>query len=164
MSGLLLDRLRDARGLLTSQRAIRHAPYLLRFGLVGGSGVFVNYAILYLLAGHLGFNPVAAAAVATEGAILSNFVINNAWTFRDARPGRSLVQRGVRYNTFALGGLVLSVAVLAALTYLFGMHYLVANIFAIGAATMWNYAANYRWTWSMTGLRRRDVHPEVDRV
>lgn len=166
-------RIQRVRDLPTSRRAIGHVPYLLRFGLVGGSGVLVNYALLYLLAGGLGLNLVAASTVATEGAILSNFALNNAWTFREARSGRPLLQRGLRYNVFALGGLVLSVAVLATLTYLLGMHYLVANVFAIGTATLWNYAANYRWTWSMRSavpFVRRDndptdsFDPEADNV
>ena len=144
--------------------AMNHVPYMLRFGMVGGSGVLVNYAILYLLAGTWGLNYLAAAALATEGAILSNFTLNNLWTFRGARSGGSWARRGLRYNVFALGGLVISVAVLAALTYLLHMHYLVANIFAIGAATLWNYAANYRWTWSVAPFTHRTLNSEADRA
>ena len=143
---------------------MNHVPYMLRFGMVGGSGVLVNYTILYLLAGTWGLNYLAAAALATEGAILSNFTLNNLWTFRGARSGGSWARRGLRYNVFALGGLVISVAVLAALTYLLHMHYLVANIFAIGAATLWNYAANYRWTWSVAPFTHRTRNSEADRA
>jgi dolichol-phosphate mannosyltransferase len=137
---------------------------MLRFGLVGGSGVLVNYAILCLLAATWGLNHLAAAALATEVAILSNFTLNNLWTFRGATPGGSWARRGLRYNVYALGGLVISVAVLAALTYLLHMHYLVANVFAIGAATLWNYAANYRWTWSVAPFTHRTLSSEADRA
>ena len=50
----------------------------------------------------------------------------------------------------ALGGLLISIAVLAALTYLLGIYYLFANFFAIGAATLWNYTVNHHWTWPTT--------------
>jgi dolichol-phosphate mannosyltransferase len=142
---------------------MRHAPYLVRFGLVGVSGVAVNYAILYLLAGILGLNHLLAAAFATEGAILSNFALNNLWTFRGARKVVPWARKALRYNLFALGGLVISLGVLAALTYLLGLHYLIANLFAIGAATLWNYAANYRWTWSIVPfVHHRNPDPETD--
>ncbi len=153
-----------AHGGSLERWAMNHVPYMLRFGLVGGSGVLVNYIILYLLVGAWGLNHLVAAALATEGAILSNFTLNNLWTFRGATPGGAWARRGLRYNVFALGGLVISVAVLAALTYLLHMDYLVANSFAIGAATLWNYAANYRWTWSVTPFTNRTLNSEADRA
>ncbi len=135
-------------GSFSRRQVAKHIPYLLRFGAVGGLGVLVNYAVLYGLVEFGRINQLVAVAFATETAIFSNFVLNNLWTFRDRRSSASLVRRALRYNLFALGGLIISVVVLAALTYLLGLHYLEANAFAIGAATLWNYATNYRWTWS----------------
>lgn len=60
------------------------------------------------------------------------------------------MRRAVHYNFVALGGLLISITVLAALTYLLNIYYLFANFFAIGAATLWNYAVNYHWTWPAT--------------
>ena len=154
----------QAHGTSLGRSAMNHVPYMLRFGLVGGSGVLVNYTILYLLTAIWGLNHLAAAALATEGAILSNFTLNNLWTFRAAMPGGSWARRGLCYNVFALGGLIISVAVLAALTYLLHMHYLMANIFAIGAATLWNYAANYHWTWSVALFTHPTLNSEADRA
>ena len=128
----------------------RHGRRALRFGSVGLVGVAVNYAVLYLLAGVSGMNHVLAAVFATETAILSNFALNHRWTFGDRRSKTPVWKLAARYNFFALGGLGISVAVLAGLTYIFGLGYLFANLFAIGAATLWNYAANYRWTWTTT--------------
>lgn len=138
-----------------------HGGRLARFGLVGASGVLVNTALLYLLAGAGGLNHVAASALATEAAILSNFALNNRWTFRDLRGGVPWVRRALRYNLFALGGLLVSVGAFAALVYLLGLHYLLANFFAIGAGTLWNYGASYRWTWSAASVHH---DPEVDRA
>ena len=141
-------RTRDLRQRAAGLHA-RHTARLLRFALVGGAGVLVNYAILAGLV-ELGHLPrLLAAALATEGAILSNFTLNNSWTFGDVACHHSLPARAARYNFFALGGLLISVAVLGVLVYVFGLYYLIANLFAIGAATLWNYAANARWTWRL---------------
>jgi dolichol-phosphate mannosyltransferase len=130
----------------------QHGNRFVRFGLVGACGVLVNYALLYLLVGVGGVNHLAAALPATEAAILSNFMFNNLWTFGDAHPTTAWVRRASQYNLFCLGGLVISVVTLAMLTYFLHIHYLVANIFAIGVATLWNYTANRYWTWPATSL------------
>lgn len=125
----------------------RHGPRIARFGVVGVLGVGVNTVVLYLLVAFGGWNHLAAATVSTEAAILSNFVLNDRWTFRGAGSRHSWPQRLLRYNAIALGGLCISLAVLALLTLRFGLHYLVANLIAIGAATVWNYAVNTQITW-----------------
>src|SRR5687767_6577737 len=73
----------------------------LRFGLVGLSGVVVNTAALWGLARGAGLPVLLASVLATEMAILSNFLLNDRWTFRaEARRARTaaaaLQRRGAR--------------------------------------------------------------------
>lgn len=124
-----------------------HGGQFARFAVVGGAGVLVNTGVLALLVEIAGLAPLVAAGIATETAILTNFVLNDTWTFRGSGRRSSRLASALRYNVYALGGLVITLATLAALTRLTGLHYLVANLIAIGAATIWNYAANARWTW-----------------
>jgi dolichol-phosphate mannosyltransferase len=127
----------------------RHARRFVRFGLVGGSGVVVNNALLLVLVELAGVPAIAAAVVATECAIVTNFLLNDRWTFADVRDaGRSWPRRFVSYNLLTLGGLVLSVGALALLHGLAGVHYLVANLAGIGIGTLWNYGSNHQWTWA----------------
>ena len=127
----------------------RHAGRFLRFGVVGGSGVLVNNAILLALVEGLRVPPVAGAVVATECAILSNFQLNDRWTFGDVR--RTVVcswpRRFASYNLLTLGGLVLTVGALALLHGVAGVHYLAANVVGICVGTLWNYGSNHKWTW-----------------
>ena len=125
-----------------------HKRRLLRFGLIGASGVLVNSTLLYLLTEASSLNHLVAAALATEATILYNFSLNDRWAFRDAKSDIPWAQRALRYNCVALGGLMISIAVLALLTHFLSLNYLFANLFAIGAATLWNYAVNSCFTWS----------------
>lgn len=120
----------------------RHA--LPRFLAVGMAGVLINEAVLWLLHGTAGVPLLAASALATETAILGNYVGNELFTFhlRKLHVGRLL-----RFNTVALGGLVLTVATLALLQHLTDWHYLLDNLLAIGGGSMWNFAVNFGWTW-----------------
>jgi dolichol-phosphate mannosyltransferase len=108
----------------------------------------LNTALLYLLTEAGGLSPLVAAAFSTEATILNNFRLNDRWTFGDAKSGTSWYGRVLRYNSVALVGLVISLAVLAGLTYVLGLHYLIANLFAIGAGTLWNYTGSFYFTWT----------------
>lgn len=119
-----------------------------RFGCVGVAGMAVNFGVLWLLAGQAHLPLVAASVLATEAAIINNFLLNNAWTFRSLRDQETHWRKLVKYNTFALGGMALSVTTLWVLTHYLGLFYLLANVAAVGVALVWNYAANRRWTWS----------------
>jgi putative flippase GtrA len=118
-----------------------------RFGLVGLSGVVVNTSVLWALARGAHLPVPLASALATETAILSNFALNDRWTFRAARQ-HPLLMRLLRFNGVSLGGLTITILLLTLLTSYGGLHLLLANLLAIGAAMAWNYAVNSRWTWS----------------
>lgn len=126
----------------------RHARRMVRFCLVGTSGVVINTTLLYVLSEAGGLNHLVAAVFATEAAILNNFLLNDRWTFSDVEPVTSWYRRALRYNSVALVGLAVSVSVLAGLTYLLDIHYLMANLFAIGVGTLWNYTGSSYLTWA----------------
>jgi dolichol-phosphate mannosyltransferase len=126
-----------------------HGGRLVCYGLVGGSGVLVNMGMLYALVAGAGWNHIVAAGIASELSILTNFALNDRWTFSDRQPG-TWVNRVLQYNAVALGGMVISLTVLAALTGIGGLHYLLANLIAIAVATLSNYVLNMRFTWGLT--------------
>jgi dolichol-phosphate mannosyltransferase len=141
----------EARLLLQRDAPLgRHARRFIRFGMVGGSGVLVNNALLLTLVELLRVPAIPAAIVATECAILSNFLLNDRWTFADVRrtSRRHWSRRFASYNLLTLGGLVLSVGVLALLHGVAGVHYLLANLAGIAIGTLWNYGSNHHWTWA----------------
>lgn len=129
--------------------AERHGRRFARFGVVGISGVLVNTGVLWALVTLLGVHHLLAAAISSEVSILTNFVLNDRWTFADHAAEISYLRRGAHYNAVALAGMVLSLGVLAVLVDAFGLYYLVANLIAIGASTFSNYLLNTRFTWAL---------------
>ncbi len=125
----------------------RHLRRLVRFGLVGLSGVFVNMGFLWLLTEVMGFYYILSSLVAVELSIISNFLLNNAWTFRDRSLGVVRLTALARYNLVCAGAIVGSTTILYLLTTHMGAHYLVANLIAITVTSLWNFAANAAWTW-----------------
>ena len=131
----------SARGLFDQ------ASRFTRFAVVGTSGVIVNNLVLFLLVERAHWVPVLASLVATEVAILSNFTLNDRWTFADRKAGRHWSSRAVQYNVIVLGGLLVAVITLFALTSWFHIHYLIANLAGIAAGMLWNYTVNFHITW-----------------
>jgi dolichol-phosphate mannosyltransferase len=132
----------------------------LRFGLVGGSGVFVDMAVLYLLHDpkRLALPLVTAKLISAQLAIVNNFVWNEVWTFADRaalHPGpRERWIRFARFELICLAGVAITVAVLSFCVKRLGFHYLVANAIAIGVGTAWNFFVNLRWNWAAPQEKR----------
>ena len=117
-----------------------------RFFVVGASGVVVNEGILILLTRLLGFHYAIASLFAIELSILSNFALNNAWTWSDRRTG-TLGERLVKYHLVAgFTAIIANWCLLIFLTGFFGIDYRVSNLFGIGAGMILNFVLNHKWT------------------
>jgi dolichol-phosphate mannosyltransferase len=122
---------------------------ILKFCLVGISGIFVNEGLLWILAQLAGFPLVMASPISIECSIISNFTLNNFFTFHDRRSLalKSTLYRLLKFNLVSLGGLGINLGVLLFFTDVVGVYYLVANLFGIVVAFMWNYILSTWWTW-----------------
>ena len=140
------------RHLFRLMRAGGEASRFLKFCLVGASGVVVNLGLLWILTEVAGLFYLVSAAFSIEISILSNFALNELWTFRDrARSTKGILKRVVKFNLICVGGLVINLVVLAALTELLGVYYMISALFGIAAATLWNYTMSAMWTWRYAG-------------
>ena len=125
---------------------------LLRFAafcLVGGSGVLVNTGFLWALTEFGGVFFLISSTIAIECAVISNFILNDVFTFSDrlSRRGKSFLRRLLKFNMVSLIGAGVNLSLLWFFTSVVGLHYLVSNLIGIAAATLWNYLANVLWTW-----------------
>ncbi len=120
---------------------------LTRFAVVGLFGLAVSQVVLYLLHGVAGWGSLLALLVAIESSIVSNFLINDRWTFRDRGRSVSTSKRLVRFHGSCLVGVVLNVSLFAVLTLGIGLNYLLANVFAIIAGFLANFQGSTVWTW-----------------
>ena len=121
-----------------------------KFCLVGLSGVGVNMGIFWLLTryGGLGQKDFLALAIAIEASIVSNFTLNEFFTFRDRRsPGVNFVLRLLKFNGICLAGAGVQAGVYAILFHALGVYDLVSNLIGIVIATLWNYLLNTWLTW-----------------
>ncbi len=77
---------------------------IIKFLFVGGTGFILQYMVTYMLI-ISGVEQFIAAMLGGEAAILSNFFLNNIWTFKDTdkiKQKGSLIERLVKFNTASL--------------------------------------------------------------
>ena len=122
---------------------------MLKFAAVGVSGIFVNESILFALTEIFEVFYLASAAISVEMSILSNFMLNELWTFRDRRSKGFLrvLRRALKYNFVSFGALTINLVVLYFLVEFFGIHYLLANLIGIFVAFLWNFVLSTLWAW-----------------
>ncbi len=135
MKSLTLSDLRDQRNRF------------IKFAFVGLSGVFVNSGLLWLLVEftHLPF--YLCSLLAIETSIITNFLLNDNWTWKDRRTS-PWVQRLFRYNvTTAFSSIFINITVLLLLKEWVGVPYLLANLVGIGCGVIFNFLVNSVWTY-----------------
>ena len=115
---------------------------LLRFGVVGAVGTAVNLAVLELLHGQLGLGFTRSSAVATEVAIIGNYLGNELWTFHHRKLS---LRRLVQFNLTMLVGAAVQVGSATLLKEY--MPYLLAQALGIAIGSGLNFAFNFGWTW-----------------
>ncbi len=120
-----------------------------RFLLVGGSGLGVSTAVLWLTTQGLGLPTIWGGLLSSVTATFTNFLLNDVFTWRDRRSSSLQMKavRMVRYYTTTAAGNLIYLAVLTTLTHRMRLYVLIANTVAVGAGGAFNYLLHNVWTW-----------------
>jgi putative flippase GtrA len=115
---------------------------IIRFGLVGASGMVLDYGVTYTLKEFFEVDKYVANFFGFAVAATSNYVLNRKLVFAEnARKNRQ------QYPTFiaiALVGLLLNSGIIWLLTdKLFAMNFYIAKGLAIGLVFIWNFSMNH---------------------
>lgn len=135
--------------LLLGRLAARTHHRPLKFGVVGGTGVAVDMGLFYLMLQFTSLYYLFAGLIATETAIIWNFMLNDLWTFMDRGEDHARARAGrfAKFQLVSISGLAIKLGFLYAFVTLTGMQPLAANLLAIVLVFVWNYAVNAAWTW-----------------
>lgn len=118
----------------------------IRFAIVGASGAVVNLGSLTALL-HFGVHKFLASPIAIEISIITNFLLNNYWTFRRRVTTSPLHIKGLRFNTVSFAALVVSYGTFVALSLAWPeVPPQIFQLVGILPATAVNYLLNSYWT------------------
>lgn len=139
-------------------KATRRAKTLIKFGIVGFIGTLIDFMFYKFFIWEFGMPPATSKGFSTEIAIINNFILNNAWTFRNRKTSTGIVQKFLMFNLFSLGGLILAVLIVKGLDTIFGDGFvdvgfrkIAYNNFyffaTIPPVMVWNFLINHFVTW-----------------
>lgn len=147
---------------------LRHVLLLMRsdpasrrfwlFCLVGTSGMLLNSSIYYGLI-RVQWGPATSYTAASLVAMLSNFVLNNRFTWQYAKEN-SVWYRLLKFSLISCAGIGLSSMVVYALTHVFEWNVMLAGFTGIAASVFWNYTLNSAWTFQKRGSKHE--YPVLD--
>jgi len=130
--------------------SIRHGPFG-KFLVVGTIGFIINTAVLEILVKFEG-HPAAGSAVGAELAIISNFILNNSWTFRHNKIVRGkTILKFLQFNTTSFGAIIIQGGSVALGTFFFGVStYRLFYMLGVGIGLIWNYWMYSHVIWKKT--------------
>ena len=157
--------------LLHPRSFIRENTTLVKFAIVGASGLAVNLVLLTVL--KLWINVLFANAIAVELSVINNFTWNDMYTFKARTFSTDLpkikrlakynfvsiisqvvtkiifspkIRRLIKYNFVSVVSLVVNQTVFSLLIF-FGVWYIFASVAAVNVAFGTNYFGSSRWAW-----------------
>lgn len=112
-------------------RADRHKKFI-KYGIVGAIGFTIQTLISKILI-NFHIPPSVSVSIGAEGAIISNFLMNNNWTFREhVISGLNIFNKFLQFNTASIGAVIIQGLVVQAGTSMFGKQaWFASMIFAI---------------------------------
>ena len=112
----------------------------LKFGIVGFTGVFVDFGITYLCKEKIKLEKFTSNAIGFCTAAGSNYIFNRIWTFQSSNP--KIFLEFTEFFLIALVGLGINTLILWILTNKYKLNFYFSKLLAIGVVTIWNFGAN----------------------
>ena len=121
----------------------------LKYAFVGLFGIAVNQVGLWCSIQYLRLPSEHSLLVGIELSIITNFFLNNYWTFHNkSLLGFLPLLRGlIKFNTICLMGAVINYSVALFLETKFEISIYWGNLVGIMMSTVWNYIVNIELTW-----------------
>ena len=125
----------------------RNIEDFVKYCLVGFSGVVINLGIYAFLTRYYNLSEAISPLISIESAIISNFLLNNFWTF-GSRSNQSRVRvRFLKFHLVSGLGALINYLVFLLLFFVLEVHDIFANLTGIAFAAIVNYLINSNWTW-----------------
>lgn len=128
----------------------KESKRLMKFILTGLAGIIVSVGMLWFLTEVMGIFYLMSGLMSKEAGTLLSFVANEFWVFNDRIKftWKESVKRCLQFNLNRALSMFIVLAVMAILTELAGIHYIISNLIGIVIAFPLNYVVSNRWIWA----------------
>ncbi|MFA4852530.1 MAG: GtrA family protein [Bacteroidales bacterium] len=116
----------------------------LKFGIVGASGMIVDFSLTYLFKEIVKIQKYVANAIGFTVAATTNYFLNRIWTFHDTAP--EITVQYIKFFIISLIGLGINTLILYILVNNYKKNFYLSKLFAIGVVMVWNFSINLIFT------------------
>ena len=117
------------------------------FAVVGATGILVNQAALWMQVRYAGINYAVAAILATQVSTTWNFSLNELFVFRGRGARHGIATRFAAFWAVNTGTLLLRIPMLALLTSVMHINYLVSNLLTLVVLFVMRFAVSDQLIW-----------------
>ncbi len=117
---------------------------LIKFGLVGFSGLFIDFGFTWLCKEKLRIQKYISNAIGFTLAASSNYMFNRIWTFQSSNP--EIFTEYSEFLLISMIGLVINTLILWLIVSRLKFNFYLSKLFAIAVVTLWNFAMNLMFT------------------
>jgi putative flippase GtrA len=118
----------------------------IKFGLVGISGMAIDFSVTWLCKEKLQLNKYIANSAGFCCAVISNFLLNRYWTFNAiAQP---VAGQLAKFALVSATGLLINNILLYLLVKYFKTNFYLLKLIVIGLVFFWNYFINFLFTFN----------------
>jgi len=121
----------------------------LKFCVVGGSGVLIDFGLTYTFKEKVKLNKYVANTIGFTVAASTNYILNRVWTFHSHNP--HVMTEYSKFIIIALLGLGINTLVLWFFVSKVKFNFYMSKLIAIGFVTVWNFFMNIIFTFALVG-------------
>ena len=114
---------------------------MIKFGLVGFTGLLVDFSVTYSLKEKALINKYIANATGFTCAVISNFFLNKYWTFNSAG-NQFITNQFFLFATTSVIGLCINSSVLMFLIKKMNIRFYLSKAVAVCIVFLWNFLMN----------------------
>ena len=118
----------------------------LKFGVVGATGMVVDFSLTYLFKEIVKIQKYIANAIGFTAAAIVNYCLNRIWTFQNSDP--EITVQFFKFFFVSLIGLGINTFILYILVSKFKKNFYVSKLFAIAIVMIWNFSINFFFTFN----------------
>jgi putative flippase GtrA len=133
-------------GLVSTSRRERFVSRsLIRYAIIGASGVLVDYGLFVLLFNIFGLHDQVSNVISTTAGIVNNFTLNTLLNFRKRD---RIPLRFARFYAVGLGGIAVTFVLLRVFSGLLGINPNLVKAGSLPIVLLFQYSINRRWSFA----------------
>jgi putative flippase GtrA len=118
----------------------------MKFGIVGASGMLVDFGITYLAKEKIGLNKYISNTLGFFLAATTNFIFNRLWTFESSDP--AVAFQYVKFLLLSIVGVLLSNLFIYLFHGRLKWNFYLAKLVSIAIVMFWNFFVSYFFTFN----------------